>query len=105
MRGLLGVFDGGYGRGPPPLCGQILFDIAGTAKGDWYHPGSPDIPEDPHLSLIDNNVYAPQQTISIGNSLPNCAPNFHTFNAVSAGHVDRDLSQVTADGTIYSYDT
>ena len=105
MEALLGRFDGTFHRTTPPICGQIMYDIAGTAKGDWYYPGAPDVPEDPHLSLIDNNVSAPQETISIGDSLPNQSQAFYPFDPVSSGFVDRDFAQVTADGHIYCYDT
>src|SRR4029077_8126855 len=101
----LGRFDGGYFRTTPPLCGTIEAGVANTAKGNWYHPGSPNNPEDPHLSLIDNNVYAPQQTISVGNSLPNGGSIWYIFSPVSAGFVDRDFSQVISDGNIYCYDS
>src|SRR5207249_2719878 len=54
----------------------------------------------------DNNVYAPQQTISVGNSLPNGGGIWYIFTPVSgAGQVDREFSEVTADGNIYCYDT
>ncbi|HVO32435.1 MAG TPA: hypothetical protein VMU17_00885, partial [Elusimicrobiota bacterium] len=105
MQAKLGRFDGGHRRVTPPLCGTIEADVADTAKGYWYHPGSPDNPEDPHLSLIDNNVYAPQQTISVGNSLPNGGGVWYIFTPNNAGLVDRNFSQVTADGNIYCYDT
>jgi len=105
MQAKLGRFDGGYQRVTPPICGTIAADVANTAKGYWYHPGSPDNPEDPHLSLIDNNVYAPQQTISVGNSLPNGGGQWYIFTTASSGVHPRDFSQVTADGNIYCYDT
>ena len=104
MEALLGRFDGGFPRVTQPVCGQIMYDIAGTAKGDWYFPGAPGEPEDPHLALIDNNVSAPQQTISIGDSLPNQAQSIFTFNPNSAGFVNRDFAQVN-DNAIYCYDT
>lgn len=105
MQSLLGRFDGGYRRVTAPLCGRIDFDVAGTAKGDWFFPGAPNVPEDPHLSLIDNNVYAPHQTISVGTSLPNWSTNWYIFVPAGAGQVNRDFSQVTADGLTYCYDT
>ncbi len=105
MEALLGRFDGGYRRVTPPLCGQYNQDVVGAAKGFWYHPGYPNVPEDPHLALIDNNAYAPLQTISVGNSLPNGGGQWYIFIAASSGQMNRDFSQVTADGHIYCYDT
>jgi hypothetical protein len=106
MQAKLGRFDGGFQRVNPPACGTIEQDVANRAKGYWYHPGSPDNPEDPHLSLIDNNVYAPQQTISVGNSLPNGGGLWYIFNPISgAGQHNREFSEVSADTNIYCYDT
>lgn len=106
MEAKLGRFDGGYPRVTAPICGTIDADVANTAKGYWYKIGAPDYPEDPHLSLIDNNVYAPQQTISVGNSLPNGGGLWYIFSKVSgAGQVDRAFEEVTADGNTYCYDT
>jgi len=105
MEALLGRFDGGYHRSVAPVCGQYNHDVAGTARGFWYHPGSPNVPEDPHLGLMINNVYAPQETISIGTSLPNQTPVFYTYVPNNSGFVDRALNQVTPDGHIYCYDT
>src|SRR4029077_6280412 len=101
----LGRFDGGYFRTTPPLCGTIEAGVANTAKGYWYHPGSPDNPEDPHLSLIDNNVYAPQQTISVGNSLPSGGGMWYIFTPVSgAGAHNRVLREVITYNNVYCSD-
>ncbi len=105
MEALVGRFDGGYHRTVAPICGQYNHDVAGSARGFWYHPGSPNVPEDPHLSLIIDNVYAPKETISIGTSLPNQTSVFYTFIPSNSGLVDRELSQVVSDGNIYCYDT
>ena len=55
MQAKLGRFDGGYMRTTPPICGTIE-QVCGRQRqsGIGTHPGSPDNPEDPHLSLIDN---------------------------------------------------
>lgn len=103
MEAKLGRFDGGYRRVTAPICGTINQDVANTAKGYWYHPGSPDSPEDPHLALIDNNVYAPKQTISVGNALTG-GSIWYIVATGSSGFVNRDFSQVTSDGNIYCYD-
>jgi hypothetical protein len=104
MEAKLGRADGGYPRTVAPVCGAIQFDLPGTARGDWYHVGSPDSPEDPHLALIPNNVYADRQELSIGTSLTGQSPSFYIFIPTHAGQVDRDFAEVTADGTIYCYD-
>jgi hypothetical protein len=100
-----GRWDGAVARTALPLCGQILYDVAGTALGDWYHIGSPDSPEDPHLSLIKDNVYDPRQDLSIGASVPGISPLFLPFDPLSSGTHNRNLAQVTSDGNTYCYDT
>lgn len=100
-----GRYDGGYARTALPLCGEINYDVRGTAMGDWYHIGSPDSPEDPHLSLIKDNVYNPRQDISVGTSVSGVGPIFFPFDPLTSGTHNRDFSQVTADGQVYCYDT
>ncbi|MCH8821485.1 hypothetical protein IID23_03070 [Patescibacteria group bacterium] len=57
-----------------PICGQIDQDIAGTSQGVWFKKGTPENPksthpEDPHLSLVHDNVNYAQPVFSIGNSV------------------------------------
>ena len=105
MEAMLGRFDGGHARTMAPLCGQYNQDVPDTARGFWYFPGAPNVPEDPHLALIFNNDYAPWETISVGTSLPNHTPAFFTFIPTHSGLVDREFSDITADGHVYCYDT
>src|SRR5258708_35008925 len=105
MEAVLGGPDGLFRRVTPPICGQYNQDVAGTARGFWFFPGAPNVPEDPHLALVFNNDYAPWESISIGTSLPNQVPAFFTFVPVHSGLVDREFSEVTADGSIYCYDS
>ncbi len=105
MEAKLGRFDGLQPRTVAPLCGGINFDVAGSASGNWYHVGSPDSPEDPHLSLSPDNVDPTRQVFSVGNSVSNLSAATYTFIPVSAGYVNRDFTQVQADGQIYCYDT
>jgi hypothetical protein len=101
----VGRWDGGVQRVATPICGEILYDVANTASGDWYHVGSPDSPEDPHLALITDNVYPARQTISYGTSLPGLSSSFYSFDPLSSGTHNRNFSQVTSDGQVYCYDT
>ncbi len=101
----LGQFDGGHQRTAIPLCGEILYDVTGTAFGDWYKIGAPDSPEDPHLSLIKDNVYNPRQVISIGTSVTGASSRFFPFDPLTSGTHNRDFGQVSADGQVYCYDT
>jgi hypothetical protein len=76
----------------PPICGTIVQDLAGTVQGDWFFPGAPYPPDDPHLALIHHNISPSTATFSVGSSIP----------GFSGGH---DFSPVTtADGTRINYD-
>jgi len=105
MEAKLGRFDGGRQRTTAPVCGEYNQDVAGTARGFWYFPGAPNVPEDPHLALIFNNDYAPWENISVGTSLPNHGPAFFIFVPTHGGLVNREFSEVTPDNNIYCYDT
>ena len=49
----------GSRRTTPPVCGEIMQDVPGTAAGRWYRVGvSDNFPEDPHLALAHDN-YGP----------------------------------------------
>jgi hypothetical protein len=100
----------GYFSGPPPFydgsstCGTIQNDVANTAAGDWFKPGQPDNPEDPHLALVHDNVRTTWEDVNIGASGPGPSAT-ELFTPTSSGLVDRDFTQVTNDGQIYCYDT
>jgi hypothetical protein len=99
----------GYFNGPPPYdgvstCGTILNDVVNTAAGVWFKPGQPDNPEDPHLSLVHDNVRTTWEDISIGVSGPG-PTTYELFQPANSGLFDRDFTQVTDDGKIYCYDT
>ena len=104
MEALLGRFDGAVRRTVAPVCGEIGYDVAGTARGWWYKPGAPNVPDDPHLTLAPDNIDPTKQDIASGTSVPNLQ-GWWTFAPVTSGFVDRDFAQVTADGHVYCYDT
>ena len=106
IEGLLGAYDGSVFRTVPPLCWTIAQDVSGTAQGDWYHVGSPDNPEDPHLTLAHDNVVVSSGVISSGTSVPGLqGRGTFTFLPTHAGFVGREFSEVTADGNVYCYDS
>jgi len=104
MESLMGRFDGGFQRTVGPVCGEIVFDVAGSARGLWWKPGAPDNPEDPHLALVPNNVDPTMQNISCGTSVAGMS-GAYAFIPTSAGRVNRDFAQVTPDGNVYCYDS
>ena len=79
-------------RSVSPTCGTIVQDVSGTAQGDWYRIGSPDIPDNPHLALVHDNISPSTATLSVGSSVP----GFQGAHAV--------FPKTTADGTRIDYD-
>ncbi|MFN0118154.1 MAG: hypothetical protein ACKVQC_07700 [Elusimicrobiota bacterium] len=105
-----GKYDGTVLRTTPPVCGEIMYDVAGTAQGLWYVAGTPmaavsDL--SPHLALVPDNVLPSTGVFSVGNSmsassLVGTQYYFQTVNG--AGLVNRDFDEITSDGNIYCYD-
>jgi len=105
---ILGVNNGStfIPRTIQPICGTIMQDIPGTAQGDWYFPGAPNLPEDPHLALIHSNVDPSTGTISCGTSVPGLVGG-HDFipkTTADGTRINYDFSLVS-DNQIYCYDT
>jgi hypothetical protein len=100
----------GNPRKRAPMCGEVMQDIEGTAKGNWYLKGTPttvSFPEDPHLALADDNdLNTDRQVFSVGTSmnrsgLPS-APYF--FRPTTTGTINREFQGVTAEGGTHCYD-
>jgi hypothetical protein len=105
---MLGAMNGStvVPRTIPPLCGTIMQDIPGTVQGDWYFPGAPNIPEDPHLALVHHNVVPSTGTFSCGTSIP-AFTGSHDFNPKTSAdgtRINYDFGLVR-DNQIYCYDT
>ena len=95
-----------YQRTTEPVCGKIDQDIAGTAKGHWFYPGSPNTPEDPHVALIDYNVNPNYQTISMGTSMSasGMSSGSYNFTPQNSGSVDLDFALVNTGSGVVCYD-
>ena len=108
QEALLGINSGAVliPRTAPPVCGTIMQDIPGTAQGDWYKPGASDIPEDPHLALIHDNVSPSTAVFSVGTSGPGPTGAACIFpKSVADGtRINYDFNLVGADGQIYCYE-
>ncbi len=102
----LGDYFGERPRTIEPICGEVEQDEPGTAQGKWYRAGTAVelSPEDPHLALVHDNVDPSRGVFSVGTSVPGLGPNAWFFAPQPSGGVNRDFSQVTADGTIYCYE-
>ncbi len=104
LEARLGRYDGGVIRTQPPVCGTIMEDVASTAQGYWYKPGAPDMPEDPHLSLVHNGYMPGWGAISSGTSIAGLPAPLY-FVPASSGTVNLDFDLVTPDGNAYCYDS
>ena len=105
VAALLGTYDGSSHRTIPPLGGTIAVDVAGTAMGHWFNPTQPVFPETPHLAIAPDNVNPNKIGFSIGQSLPGWTIGLQEFDPVNSGTVNRNPGQVTADGSIYCYES
>ncbi|MBI5037644.1 MAG: hypothetical protein HZC01_02995 [Candidatus Kerfeldbacteria bacterium] len=95
-------------RTKEPRCGTVDVDIVGTAQGVWFYDLQGQLQgEDPHLALAYDNIQTDKQVFSVGTSASSAGieSGFYSFVPASSGTINRDFSQVTADGTIYCYDT
>ena len=98
----------GYGgtlRTIPPVCGQVNQDLAGTAQGDWFLLGNASAQEDSNLALVHDNIDPSKGVFSIGNAVGTLSSGGYTFTPISTGTVNRDFAQVSADGSVYCYNS
>lgn len=93
-------------RTAQPLCGTIMQDIAGTAQGDWFFPGAPYPPDDPHLALIHHNIAYSTATFSVGSSIPEFAGahDLELKTVADSTRINYDWPLVN-DTQLYCYDT
>ena len=93
----LGNFSGTIQRTVPPVCGGIMFDIAGTASGDWFAVGASTDNEDPHLALVPDNVNPNFLTFSVGTSVPSLGTGAFLFtpSLVPGSFVNQPFNLVT----------
>jgi len=104
LRNLFGGHTGEVQRSIEPTCGQILYDMPGTAQGNWFF-NAPSSPEDPHLSLVYDNVDPNRGVFSIGNAFGDLLPSMkYLFEPADEGTVNRFFSSVTPDGLVYCYE-
>lgn len=93
-----------------PTCGQVIQDIPGTAKGNWFAPNV-DIAksghEPPHLALVQGHIDQSLQAFSNGESTKKSNLDFglYYFEPQNSGLVNRDFAQVKPDGSVYCYET
>jgi len=94
-------------RTTEPIGGTYMHDIPGTAQGNWFFPGvylrdAPDV--SPLLALAHDYVDPSQPLFSIGTSIQGVNAGLYTFRIENQGLVNRDFSEVRADGQTYCYE-
>ena len=85
-------------------CGITMQDIPGTLKGTWFHETSPKeyvVDWDVFLAFVNENDFPDVQVVSIAGIFTDSGK--YKFIPKDSGFVDREFSQVTADGNIYCY--
>lgn len=96
-------------RNGAPLCGQVDQDIVGTIQGMWFSKPTPkdddNVKFNGGLAFIHNNIDVNQGEISIGGDLSAGRPAVILFKPQHDGTIDREPSEVQADGKIYCYNT
>ncbi len=100
----MGWWDGVSRRTAPPIYGEIAYDVAGTAMGNWFREGKPFFPEEPHLALAKDNVDPSVYAISAGSSLGALAGYVVRFTPQHTGTVNRAFEEIS-DSAVYCYPT
>lgn len=103
LKARMGSYDGATSRTAAPVTGVVEQDEPGTLQGNWFREGADFWPEDSHLAVVHDNVDPTKGVVSIGTTFPG-ATGAHRFEPKGSGLVDREPSQVTADGSLYCYD-
>jgi hypothetical protein len=91
-----------------PIGGRYMQDLSGTAQGNWFFPGkyhrnTTDL--SPFLGLAHDYVDPTQPILAIGNSIKGMKMGLYSFKVEKDGLVNRDFSEVKADGQSYCYDS
>lgn len=89
-----------------PICGQVNQDIPGTIQGMWFagNPGEKNLEaQGKGLAFLHNNIDPEIAEISIGGTIMD--PLNVMFEPKQTGLIDREPSEVKADGQIYCYVT
>ena len=90
-----------------PLCGTTAQDIPETAQGNWFVPSASSsmFSEDPNLALIHDDINTSIAVFSMGTSMSSSGlgGGAYYFTPSNSGLIDRDFSNVKADGSVYCY--
>lgn len=87
-----------------PRCGTNMQDLAGTIQGDWIthsHIAADNADWRSILSIVHDNINPSIGVIAIGGTITH--PSTVDFTPTQNGSVNREPSQVKADGKVYCY--
>lgn len=86
-------------RTAEPVCGKIMYDQVGTAAGNWYdHPVKvKNVTDNDALILMRDNIEPELAKLTMARVIS------FTFSPKHSGQINREFSEVTADGKIYCY--
>ncbi len=111
VRGILasktGHIFGTRMRSASPIGGMYMQDLAGTAQGNWflpgsYHSNSTDLSRS--LGLATDYVDPAQPIMAIGSSIAGMNMGLYSYSVAGQGSTNRAFRDVRADGTTYCYD-
>ncbi|MBI3072133.1 MAG: hypothetical protein HYY84_08430 [Deltaproteobacteria bacterium] len=103
----IGSVDGTKIRTAPPVVGTHMQDIAGTAQGNWFFPGtyvSTNGEVNNAIALVHDMVDPTQPIFSIGNALAGVSQGLATFPVEATGQTNRDFNLVRPDGGVFCYE-
>ena len=91
-------------RTTEPRCGQVGQDKADAAQGGWF--ATKDTRQamsdwSTQLSLIHNNIDPGFGVLAVAGKVS--SPMMFVFKTTSSGHINREPSEVKADGSVYCY--
>ncbi|HVC58231.1 MAG TPA: hypothetical protein VND15_02025 [Candidatus Acidoferrales bacterium] len=92
------------GANGSPSCGTDMEDIAGTIQGNWYANGSSSTGGavwSQQLSIVHWYENLSIGVLAFGGTVAQASLN--AFTPTNSGYVNREPSQVTADGQVYCY--
>lgn len=92
--------------GEASTCGSYAQDVAATAQGKWYLAGTATpapSAESNHLTLGKDTYDETLRVFSVGNAT--VGTGTYTFAPTHSGTTNRDFAEVTANGSVYCYDT
>lgn len=93
-----------------PLCGEIVQNVAGALQGAWFST-KPDLNDKSGnignagygITFIHNNVDPTVGEVVIGGEFDNKMVGVIAFTPTHSGTVNREPSEVKADGQVYCY--